>query len=395
MHIYFSGAIQSLKLRKDRASQMKKPKKEAVAKILTVVVIIFAIVIAMFWSPGKRLTIAVSKFTPSRDEKKKSIEGDAVKKIQSLSKPVVSKTELLPETVVTKKDSGTDNLELPSPFFKGEQDTPIGVFAAVKAWKNMDFITSKWTNYAILRDKLRKEASDECANKAIDEVIEAARQLRNKFWEANDLSTAPYIKAYKARAIFENLQELHPENLNIIDELIETIQTTDVLRKIDGNKKIRNQEVVDNILSLREKEFDLIRMEVEQNGRTPTLDDFVRVYDLAYLQQFSKRASAQTVVAWLQKYKDIGRWNGYSDVLAKFQNVLGQKSTFICPIYVALNTTCPKEYDYQRRTPSFKGPSIRDVVAWGTIDKNDERFSVAWNNNNIIVTRKNQNGQSR
>jgi len=358
-------------------------------RLIAVISVLFVLVVGTFLLHGLSLRKS------SRNKRTQIVNEEAIR-VEDITASVGSQetndesaeaVEKAPPQQLTDEDRSS-NLELPSPFFEKELDIPISAFAIVKVWKNMDLIMKDWPRYTILRNGLFNEINEEYKDKNVDELTEIALQLRENFWKATDLSTAPYRDAYKARAIFENLHERYPGNLKITDELVESIQTTELLIKIDTYRKVPNHELLQTILEFRNQQFQSICDEIEKQGRKPTIDDFVRVCDLVYAQQYINKSNAIATLQWLKDNADAGGWGGYSDTLTRVEKSLRKGASTNFQIYTAtaLDTSFPKEYEYFRRTPSFRGPSDRDTILWGTISKEDKRFTVtSYNGNRIVI----------
>lgn len=229
-------------------------------------------------------------------------------------------------------------------------------------WRAQDKIMAAWPTYAEVRGGLYNELLEKLNpdNLSVEEVVHIAVLLREKFWDTGGcLSKTSYRYGYMSRILLEIVHERNPENLSITDELVETIQSVDVIFKYEPNsdKRIRNHALVAELSKLRSSQFDQIKQEVEE-GRIPAWEDFVRVCELAILMNNpDNKASAKKAVGWLIDEAEQGEWTAYMQVLEALQQHIEKGEGYGFNIYSAFKPGFPEQCRYARRFLSFKGPT--------------------------------------
>jgi len=262
--------------------------------------------------------------------------------------------------------------EIPDLGIEDEEiDLAISKAQMIQIWESQDKVMSTWPAYSDVREQLRKELLGKLDPNSLsdEEIIQAARQFCENFWQGGGcLSRTSYRDAYLARILLEYGYERNPQNMEMTDELLETMQTVCPLVKFEKEKNavVRNEELAKMFLDLRGKQFEQIRNEVA-DGRKPTLQDFICANDTAFLQQKYDKAAAKQVVEWLRSNANEGGWAEYDDILATFEKYLSQGEELNFNIYVTLNEAYPEDYKYSRRLPSFRGPAKREAILWGLI----------------------------
>lgn len=263
--------------------------------------------------------------------------------------------------------------DLPPPYTETEIRRILSRASRDQIWRAQDEVMRAWPAYSEVRDQLRKELGQ---NMKLDAplqtaLVKAARRLRSRFWQAGGcLSATAYRHVYMARVLLEEARDLDPSNITVVDELVETIQSAHPLVMFEEDRNmVPNTEVQETLLGIRAAQFMLIKRSVEQ-GRDPTLQDFVQAFDLAVLQSRHDARSATRVVQWLQREAGRGRWSGYGNVLSRFLSALNEGRPFTCNIYAWTKASFPEDFRYGRRLPSFRGPdpARRGLVLWGADD---------------------------
>lgn len=228
----------------------------------------------------------------------------------------------------------------------------------------------RWPPYSGCRDSLTTElASDmDLAHMPVKELVNTAARLRDQYWEAGgDFSPFAYVHIYKARRLLELACERDANDLGAIDELIETIQAACQISSFDeAGQKVRNKELDDLMLEWRGRQFAQVSREVEA-GRPPCADDFVRLADLAMVLSIYDIPKARQVVGWLRQQASPGGWDGYGNMLARFQEVLDRDEAFAFNVYRFAAGSPSDGPRYNRRYPSFRGPhpEKRGLYLWG------------------------------
>jgi hypothetical protein len=172
---------------------------------------------------------------------------------------------------------------------------------------------ASWPDYLEVAETLQKElwAKLDMENLSKEKLVAAAVALRERFWQAGGcLSRTSYPYGYGARILFEIAHEENPHDMAITDELVEALQSIDIVRKYDpdSDEKTVNIALRDTLIALRTEQFDQIVKELDQ-GRGPVWADFVRVNDLALLLGLAgEYESALELAKWLIANAESGGW---------------------------------------------------------------------------------------
>lgn len=244
-------------------------------------------------------------------------------------------------------------------------------------WMEQDEVMSEWPPYSEVREQLAKELAltMDLEKASVEEFRKAAVELRDRFWQAGGNSAYDsYHHAYAARVLLELAHEREPDNLKVTDELVETIQAATPLWTHDaetGERRIRDQALIDELLGLRNGQFKQIRSEIRE-GRRPTWDSFVVAVDVASLAWTGSTKDtelASETVNWLLDKAESGGWTYYNDVLETFLARIRSDQEFRFNIYVPCRAKWPDECAYARRSPGFVGPhpEERGMVLWGQL----------------------------
>lgn len=254
-----------------------------------------------------------------------------------------------------------------------EQVHRIETLATVdRIWKQQHKAIKAWPRYEDMRARLQKDVAGllDLERSSERQIIQTARAQQKLFWQAGGtLSRDSYRPIYLARAMLEEARSRFPKSLAITDELVQTIQSADMMVKPDDeNRKVRNKELEETVLSLRAGQFSQIEEEVRQ-GRTPTSQDFVCAYDLAVLKSLEDPASSSSVLDWMERNASRGGWDGYAPMFAMFREHIRKGESFNCNVYHPAETDFPYDFRYVSRLPSFRWPKRngdeRELILWG------------------------------
>ena len=310
---------------------------------------------------GERKTAQNKCSIRNEDLKVESVEH--IKKIPSQIS--LSETKQKEESEFEDKFS---ELELPSPFEDNEIERIIEYVQINRVWKAQDRIINTWPAYSEVQKKLLKELSEklDIDKLSTEQIIQIALEFRKGFWQEDGcFSRNSYQNAYKGRILLEYVHERNPDNMMIIDELVETIQTTHpfIVFSKKTNELIRNKDVEKILLHFRSKQFEQVKKNVQQ-GSDPTWQDFVCACDLSILLSGRDNSLAKEIIEWQLAEADRGGWTGYTEFLETFLHRLNQDKGYNYGIYVVDNARFPEEYRYGRRLPSFRGPNARGAHRW-------------------------------
>jgi hypothetical protein len=226
---------------------------------------------------------------------------------------------------------------------------------------------SQWPSYADVREQYVKELASkpDLEHLSCDEMIDLAVAFRQSFWvQGGDLAAHSYRLAYLARALLEEAHQRFPDNLDILDELIEAIQSTDLILKSDPVEKHDgpNETVRQELQNLRQQQWAIVQSQ-RQAGRAPRMQDFVCACDLAYLLQARNKPASKQIVRWLRDTDD-GTWRQYQELLQRWEEGLDRGVHFGFGIYQTSSRLGPERHRYGRRLPSFRGPPDRQASFW-------------------------------
>ena len=232
-----------------------------------------------------------------------------------------------------------------------------------KIFLAQDEAIKTYPSYVGVRDGLFREIEEDMdiEHATNPELVQAALMLRQQYWDAGgDLSKSAYVWAYKARILLEIAHEREPHDLNIIDELIETIQSTtaNAFYEEDGKKRIANTGWYDRILELRTSQYAQICREVAE-GRSPRLQDLVCGSDLVCMLARKDKVQARAILNWLSDHAERGGWAPYEKFISRARDkwLDDEKYNVYWPIYDDM----PQENDPYagfrncRRLPSYRG----------------------------------------
>jgi hypothetical protein len=237
-------------------------------------------------------------------------------------------------------------------------DRMVNSYSRRQVREAQDRVTSRWPRYADVREQYVRELAStlDLEHFSCDQMIDLAVAFRESFWaQGGDLAAHSYRLAYRARALLEQARQHFPDNLSILDELIETIQSTDLTLRFDPGQKrdVPNEAARQDLQNLRQQQWALVQSQ-RQAGRALCMQDFVCACDLAYLLQAKNTPASKQVVRWLRDTDD-GTWHQYQKLLQEWEDNLDRGYNLAFHIY----PLGPGKYRYERRLPSFRGPADR------------------------------------
>jgi len=238
----------------------------------------------------------------------------------------------------------------------------IALVGHIEIWKAQDEFIRNWPGYSKVRAQLYEELLEKLniENLSVEELVATGLALREKFWQKGGcLSKVSYPYGYAARILLEMAHDRDPENMDITDELVESILSVELGWQYveDSDGKIKNPCYREVLTKLRLAQFEQIKRETEQE-RAPAWKDFVRVNDLAILLGMADDyGPALEVVDWLIREADRSGWAAYLNPLKRMQKHYSDGEKFYYGIFVNKKIDVfPEEYRYARRLPSFQGP---------------------------------------
>ena len=235
-------------------------------------------------------------------------------------------------------------------------------------WEAQDAFIATWPVFDDVVDVLAEELEDTFAVSHMDvnSLVATAVALRERFWQEDAcLSETSYPYAYAARLLMEQAHDLAPEDMDVTDQLVESIQAYEVLWSCppDPNRFIHNSTYTETIMDLRLQQFDQIKRNLEQ-GVTPGWKELIRVCELASLLSYSVRfEEGLLVVTWLEDQQESAGWSSYIKRFNTLRRRLTEQRKSACPVFTeSQDFPYPEAYRYSRRLTSFQGPDKRRKV---------------------------------
>jgi len=261
----------------------------------------------------------------------------------SLPLPDVSKLSLL----------GTDPMA-PKP--------PVRLLGGTEIRMALDACVAKWPPYEQVRASLRQELQDKLNIDAMDVngLVTAGIALRNLFWELGGcLSDTAYPYVYAARLLDEVAHEKALDNPAVIDQLLESIGSYEVLYYWDdpaSEEPRRNPIYAGIVADLCYQQWDLLKARMT-GDYTPTWKDFVRCSNVTTASRIRKdQATNLEVIRFLIEQAPKAGWTTYLDDLKR-----GEQELLAGEVYKGPGTFMGGIGDinleqYARRLWSFQGP---------------------------------------
>ncbi len=241
----------------------------------------------------------------------------------------------------------------------------------IRIWTFQDSIRKTWPLYDQQKQGIIEEWSVEVdiADATAEDTLKSAQALQAQFWQAGGgYSRNSYLHIYNARSLLELARDRWPTNLSITDELVQAILSAQPrkLYAVDTDTLVIDEQLDGLILQIRSEQFTVLTVEIEQ-GRDPTLSDFIRVFELAVLQSRYEPENAKHSVEWLQQKASDGGWTGYNAILKKFHKSVCLGKEYSYNIYTEAKAVYPGDYRYMRRLPSFRWPVAKErgSYLWG------------------------------
>jgi hypothetical protein len=259
------------------------------------------------------------------------------------------------------------NLTLPG--IQGEESNKaVLLLGYEQIWRTQNEIMSAWPAYSEVKEQLSQELSQKLGIEKLPSelLVRTALALRKKYWDTGgDLSKVSYPYGYSAYLLLESAHKTKPEDMDITDELVETMLSIDTRLKytFDSKEQIKNIELLKRLIELRTDQFEQIKKEI-MSGREPEWKDFVRVNDLvALFGHVEDYEAGLEVLGWLLTQANRGGWwTTYLPEIQETQEHFRKCDTWNWTIYTVPLTAFPEEYRYARRLPSFRGPAKRGII---------------------------------
>jgi len=242
---------------------------------------------------------------------------------------------------------------------------PIRLVTHIEIWEAQDAFVTTWPAFDEVKDDLVQELEDVFGVDRLDvnSLVATAIALRERFWQASGcLSETSYPYAYAARLLMEQAHRLVPEEMDVTDQLVESIMSYKVLwaTPADPNRFTHDPAYAETIVQLRSDQFNRIKQAAGQ-GEVPTWKDLIRVCELASLLSYTAQfEEGLDVVAWLEGQQEQAGWTTYARRFESLRRRLTQQRKSACPLFTESDDTpYPEAYRYARRLCSFQGPDKR------------------------------------
>ena len=232
---------------------------------------------------------------------------------------------------------------------------------------DQDRIQQQWPKYHTVRQDILEQIQLAIDYESLPEteLLYISQLLRDKFWMVGGLlSHESYQYGYMARVLCEIAYDRDQHNADIIDELVESIQTLEptVYTSLDDKGNfIRTKNIMLNkeLLELKTKQFNILVGKIN-NETPPCWQHFACANDLVQLyQNLDNYESALSTVDWIIENADAGGWNNFLPDIKKTQTQLLNHKGFNSSIYKSYNQMDTEDFRYLRTIKSFKGPSWR------------------------------------
>jgi len=273
---------------------------------------------------------------------------------QTLAEPYLSDFDSLPLPDVSKLSLlGTDPMA-PKP--------PVRLLGGTEIRMALDACVAKWPPYEQVRASLRQELQDKLNIDAMDvnSLVTAGIAMRNLFWELGGcLSDTAYPYVYAARLLDEVAHEKALDNPAVIDQLLESIGSYEVLYYWDDpvpDEPRRNPIYAGIVADLCYQQWALLKARMT-GDYTPTWKDFVRCSNVTTASRIRKDQTTNLeVIRFLIEQAPKAGWTTYLDDLKR-----GEQELLAGEVYKGPGTFMGGIGDinleqYARRLWSFQGP---------------------------------------
>lgn len=218
--------------------------------------------------------------------------------------------------------------------------------------------------YSEVREQVQADLSHRLALDTMTpgQLSAEATKLSDEFWKSGgDLSAPAHKLAYEARLLLELAHQKAPNDLAVSDKLVEAIQAYPlVYRDRSDRAKQRHRENNDELLTVRKAQFSQVQKELAA-GRESDWNDFVRVYDYAWLVQWSDLKAAESALDWLDKQVGKGKWSYYQSTIADWRDRLSSGKIYSRNIYITKHERFdPEEYRFGHRSMGYIGPRAQE-----------------------------------
>jgi hypothetical protein len=226
----------------------------------------------------------------------------------------------------------------------------------------LDACVAKWPPYEQVKDQLRQElqAKLNIDAKDVDELVTTGIAMRNLFWKLGGcLSDTAYPYIYAARLLDEIAHEKAPDNPAVIDQLLESIGSYEVLYYWDDpapEEPRRNPIYTGIVADLCYQQWALLKARMT-GDYTPTWKDFVRCSDIATASRVRKdQATNLEVIRLLIEQAPKAGWTTYLDDLKRGEQKLLAGEVYKGPGAFMGGIGDINLEQYARRLWSFQGP---------------------------------------
>jgi hypothetical protein len=220
--------------------------------------------------------------------------------------------------------------------------------------------------YSEVREQVQTDLSHRLALDTMTpgQLSAEATKLSDEFWKSGgDLSVPAHKLAYEARLLLELAHQRAPNDFAVSDKLVEAIQAYPlVYRDRDDRAKQRYRENNDELLTVRKAQFNQLQTELAA-GRESDWNDFVRVYDYAWLVQWSDPQAAESVLDWLNKQVSKGKWSYYQNAIADWRDSLSRGKVYSRNIYISKferGEPEPYRHRFGHRSMGYVGPHAQE-----------------------------------
>ena len=298
-----------------------------------------------------------SQSEPMR-ENLKELKNEEIPVIRNVSS-VLEPDNIEQKKKITKSDikNNIDTFDLPEVISDFDVSLIIEDLTAKEIYNEQDKNIRTYMPYEEAKIQIGKEVFEafKIDQMSALEIVSAAKKLRDSFWiKGGNMNGAAYWDAYKSRFLLELAYKNSPNNLDIGDELVETICSVSPNWYSDKEgKRTANTADSDVILEIRLAQFDRIKALLNKDYMLG-FKDFARCSDLAQLLSMKKDFSAASdIVQWQIALASSGEWEMFDEILSSQLEKYRENKLFKFNIYTM--SDFPDEYRFCRRLPSFKG----------------------------------------